>query len=124
RWTRRTAVDVHQALCTGLAEHPSAIIIDLEEMSDLDGASAPTWIAASHAAQTLHPPAQVALCAPPTRRLVRRLRQLGCARFMSLFVTVDQARSAVAGAQPVTDRLQLRWLPPHLDALSSVHDLI
>ncbi|XVU28111.1 hypothetical protein ACQPZJ_14020 [Actinoplanes sp. CA-054009] len=124
RWSRRVAVDVHEALCKGLAEHPSAIIIDVREMSDLDGASAPTWIAASRAALTLHPPARVALCAPPTRRLVKRLRQLGCGRFMSLFLTVDQARSAMAGALPLTDRLQLRWLPPHLDALTDVHDLI
>ncbi|MFF5075809.1 hypothetical protein ACFY36_02075 [Actinoplanes sp. NPDC000266] len=124
QWTRRTAVDVHEALCKGLAEHPSAIIIDVREMSDLDGASAPTWIAASQAALTLHPPAQVALCAPPTRRLVKRLRQLGCGRFLSLFVTVDQARTAVASAPLLTDRLQLRWMSPHLDALTSVHDLI
>ncbi|MEU8819149.1 hypothetical protein [Actinoplanes sp. NPDC048796] len=124
QWTRRTAVDVHQALCNGLAEHPSAIIIDLREMSDLDCRSAPTWIAASQAAMTLQPPAKVAICAPPTRRLVKRLRQLGCARFMSLFVSVDQARSAVTGAPPLTDRLQLRWMPPYLDALASVHDLI
>ncbi|GAA0492410.1 STAS domain-containing protein [Paractinoplanes deccanensis] len=124
QWTRHTAVDVYDALRKALAEQPSAIIIDLQEMSDLDGLSVPTWIAASRAAMSLQPPPVVALCAPPTRRLVTRLRQLGCARFLTLFVTVGQARAAVANALPLTDRLQLRWLPPHPDSLTAVHDAI
>jgi hypothetical protein len=124
QWTRRTAVDIYEAMRKSLAEHPCAVIIDLHGMSDLDGHSASTWIAASQAALTLQPPAHVALCAPPTRRLVTRLRQLGCTRFLSLFVTVEQARAAVASAQPLTDRLQLRWLPSHTESLSAVRELV
>jgi hypothetical protein len=93
-------------------------------MSDLDGASASTWIAASQAAAVLQPPAQVALCAPPTRQVVTRLRHIGCTRLLSLFVTVGQARAAVADALPLTDRLQLRWLPPHPDSITAVRDLV
>ncbi|WP_433303066.1 STAS domain-containing protein [Actinoplanes sp. CA-030573] len=124
RWDRRTAIDVYDVLRKSLAEHPSAIIIDLHEMNDCDASSAATWIAASQAATMLQPPAQVALCAPPTRQIVTRLRQLGCTRFLSLFGTVDQARAAVASALPLTDRLQLRWLPAHPDTLATVRDVV
>jgi len=124
RWTRQTAVHVYEAMRKSLAENPSAIIFDLHEMSDLDGSSASTWIAASQAAMTLRPPAQVALCAQPTRQVVARLRQLGCTRFLSLFGTVEQARAAVASALPLTDRLQLRWLPPHAGSLTATRDLV
>jgi hypothetical protein len=124
QWSRRTAIDVYEAMRKSLAEHPSAIIIDLHEMRDLDGLSASTWIAAGQAALSLRPPAQVALCAPPTRRLVVRLRWLGCTRFLSLFVTLDQARAAIARAQPRTDRLQLRWLPPRADSLTAVREVV
>ena len=123
-WSRRTALDVYQALRRSLTDHPSALIIDLGEMNDVDASSAPTWMAASQAARSLQPPAQVALCAPPTRQLVTRLRQLGCTRFLSLFVTIDQARAAVASALPRTDRLQLRWLPPEPESLTAVRDTI
>jgi hypothetical protein len=100
------------------------IIIDLHDMSDVDGRSVSTWIAASQAAAMLQPPAQVAVCVPPTRRIVTRLRQLGCTRFLSLFVTVDQARAAANTELPLTDRLQLRWLPPHPDSLPAVRDVV
>jgi hypothetical protein len=124
QWTHRTAVDVYETMRKSLAEHPTAVIIDLHGMWDLDGRSAPIWIAASRAARMLQPPAQVALCAPPTRRLVVQLRHLGCARFLSLFVTLDQARAAIASAQPLTDRLQLRWLPARADSLTAVRDVV
>jgi hypothetical protein len=124
QWSRQTAVHVYEAMRKSLAESPSAIIFDLHEMNDLDGRSAATWIAASQAAMTLQPPAQVALCAQPTRQVVARLRQLGCTRFLSLFVTVEQARAAVASALPLTDRLQLRWLPAHPGSLTAVRDVV
>jgi hypothetical protein len=124
RWSRKTAVDVYRAVQKGLAEHPAAIIVDLHQMSDLDGASASTWIALSQAAAMLHPPAQVALCAPPTRQVVKRLRQIGCTRFLSLFVTVDQARAAVAGASILTDRIQHAGLPPDPGTLTVVGEMV
>lgn len=124
QWCRQTAMHVYEAMRKSLAEHPSAIIFDLHELSDLDGRSAAAWIAASKAAATLQPPAQVALCAQPTRQVVARLRQLGCTRFLSLFVTLEQARTAVAGALPLTDRLQLRWIPPHAESLAAVRDMV
>jgi hypothetical protein len=124
QWTHRTAVDVYQAMRKSLAEHPCAVIIDLHGMRDLDGRSASTWIAAGQAARTLRPPAQIALCVPPTRQLVARLRRLGCTRFLSLFVSVEQARAAVASAQAPTDRLQLRWLPSHAGSLTAVGDVV
>lgn len=124
QWSRKTAVDVYRALRKSLTEHPAAIIIDLGDLNDLEADSAATWLAASRAAMTLHPPAQVALCAPPTRQIVTRLRQLGCTRFLSLFVTADQARAAVTDALLPTDRLQLRWLPPQSDTLAAVGDAV
>src|SRR3982751_3296852 len=77
RWSRRMGLDVYTAMRKCLAEHPTAIIVDLRELSDLDGASASMWLASSRAAGALQPPVQLALSIPPTRQLAGRLRRLG-----------------------------------------------
>jgi hypothetical protein len=123
-WSRAVAVEVYEALRKGLAEHPSVVIVDLEGLSDLDGHSASTWIAVSRAALGLNPPARVALCAPPTRQVVARLRRLGCTRYLSLFVSAEQARAAVADNLPLSDRLQLRWLPAQPASAGVVRDAV
>ena len=124
RWSRELRQRVYTAIHKSLAEHPAAIIIDLYELRDLDSASASMWLAASQAAASLHPPAQIVLCLPPTRRLVTKLRRLGSARFLSLFGTKEQARAAVDRRLPLTDRVQLGRLPAHASSVGAARDLI
>src|SRR3954463_12124776 len=40
RWTRQLGIEVYAALRDCLAEHPSAVIVDLRELNDLDAVSA------------------------------------------------------------------------------------
>ena len=112
RWNRRLCLDVYAVLRKCMAENPSAIIVDLRDLRDLDGESASMWLAAARAAAALQPPAQLALSLPPTRQLASRLRQLGVVRHLPIFVTMPQARAAVAGRLPPTDHLHLGLLPP------------
>src|SRR4051794_7421380 len=84
RWCRRLSMDVYYALRACLAEHPLAIIIDLHGLIDVDAGSTAMWLAASQAVKRLRPPAQLALCLPPTRQLASRMRRLGAVQFLSL----------------------------------------
>jgi hypothetical protein len=124
RWSRRVAMDVYVVLRDCLAEHPSAIIIDLHGLIDLDAASAVMWLAASRAAGALRPPAQVVLCLPPTRQLAGHLRQRGAVRFLPMHATMTLARAAVAGRLTVTDRLHLNRLPPEPGAATVAGDAV
>jgi hypothetical protein len=112
RWCRSLSMDVYCALRDCLAEHPLAIIIDLHGLIDVDAASTAMWLAAGHAVKRLHPPAQLALCLPPTRQLASRMRRLGAVRFLSIHATMKQARAATAGRLPPLDRLHLCRLRP------------
>lgn len=112
RWSRRLGLDVYVVLRQCLAEHPAALIIDLEDLSDLDAASTAMWLAAGRAASALRPPAFVVLSMPPTRQLASHLRRLGAVRFLPIFATMKQARLAVARRLPDGPRLQLNRLRP------------
>jgi hypothetical protein len=112
RWCRRLSMDVYYALRDCLAEHPLAIIIDLHGLIDVDAGSTAMWLAASQAVKRLRPPAQLALCLPPTRQLASRMRRLGAVQFLSLHPTMKQARAAAASRLPALDRLQLSRLRP------------
>jgi hypothetical protein len=119
RWTRRLCLDVCLALRQGMAEHPAAIIIDLQHLSDLDAASASMWLAASRAASMLRPPPLVVLSMPPTRQLASRLRRQGAVRFLPIYATMRQAREAVASRLPFADRLHLNRLRPGPDSVAA-----
>ena len=112
RWTRRLSMDVYLALRECLAEHPSAVIVDLHGLEDLDATSTAMWVAASRAAGTLQPPAQLVLCLPPTRQLTSHLRRLGAVRFLPIHATMRQARAAVASRLPTINRMHLNRLRP------------
>ncbi|MEU4215002.1 ATP-binding protein [Actinoplanes sp. NPDC026623] len=124
RWSRRLCLDVHALLRGCLAEHPSAIIIDLHELGDLDGASAGVWLANARAASAGQPATQLVLTMPPTRQLAGRLRRLGAVRHLRIFVTIEQARAAVAGRMLLTDRLYLSRLRPELASADAAGDLV
>jgi len=112
RWSRSLSLEVYRVLRDCLAEHPLAIVLDLNGLIDVDAASSPMWLAASHAARRLHPPAQLALGLPPTRQLAGRLRRLGALEFLSIHPTTEQARAAATGRLSQVDRLQLGRLRP------------
>jgi hypothetical protein len=124
RWTRRLCLDVYTVMRKCMAENPSAIIVDLHGLNDLDGDSATMWLAAARAAALLRPPAQLVLTLPPTRQLAGRLRQLGAVRYLPIFVTVRQARTAVLSRAPLTDRLHLNPLPPEPASVDTAGDLV
>ncbi|MET8151042.1 ATP-binding protein [Actinoplanes sp. NPDC049668] len=124
RWSRRMCLDVHALLRGCMAEHPSAIIIDLHDLNDLDAASAGVWLANARAASALAPPAQLVLAMPPTRQLAGRLRRLGAVRTLPIFVTVEQARAAVADRTLMTDRLYLSRLRPEPASAGAAGDLV
>lgn len=112
RWCRSLSMEVYRVLRNCLAEHPLAIVLDLNELIDVDAASTPMWLAASHAARRLYPAPQLALGLPPTRQLAGRLRRLGALEFLSIHPTARQARDAAAGRLAQVDRLQLCRLRP------------
>jgi hypothetical protein len=124
RWSRRLCLDVYSLMRKCLAEHPAAVIVDLRDLSDLDAASATMWLAVSRAANALQPPAQLVLSMPPTRQLASRLRRLGAVWFLPIFVTMRQARAAVASRLPLTDRLDLSRLPPAQVSVGAASDLV
>ncbi len=124
RWSRRFCLEVYQALRSSLAEHPSAVIIDLQGLSDLDAASTTMWLATSRAANTLRPPAQIVLSMPPTRRLASHLRRLGAVRFLPIYATMKQARIAVASRLPVIQRLHLHPLRPEPASAGAAADAV
>jgi hypothetical protein len=112
RWCRSLSMEVYRVLRECLAEHPLAIVLDLSGLIDVDAASTPMWLAASHAARRLCPSAQIALGLPPTRQLAGRLRGRGALEFLSIHPTVEQARAAAAGRLSQVARLQLCRLRP------------
>jgi hypothetical protein len=124
RWSRHLRLDVYTVMQKCLAEHPSGIIVDLCDLSDLYADSATMWLAASQAANALRPPAPLVLSLPPTRQLASRLRRLGSVRFLPIFATMKLARAAVASRLPLTDRLQLSWLRPASVSVSAASDLV
>jgi anti-sigma regulatory factor (Ser/Thr protein kinase) len=124
RWSRRMNLDVYAVLRKCMAEHPSAVIIDLGGLNDPEAVSATMWVAAARAAAILRPRAQLVLSLPPTRQLASRLRRLGAVRFLPLFTTTGQARAAVATRMPLTDRLHLSELPPERSSIGTAGDLV
>jgi anti-sigma regulatory factor (Ser/Thr protein kinase) len=109
------------ALRDCLAGHPEALIIDLSGLDDPRTESAPTWAAAQHAAAGLEPPLQLALCVPPDLPLADRMQRLGARRhltvyagalrYLPVYAKVRQARVAIAGRLPSTDRVMLTVRP-------------
>lgn len=124
RWSRRMNLDIYAVLRKCMAEHPSAVIVDLSGLNDPEAASAPMWLAAARAAATLRPPAQLVVSLPPTRQLASRLRRLGAVRFLPLFATTWQARAAVETRLPLTDRLHLSELRPERSSIGTAGDLV
>jgi anti-sigma regulatory factor (Ser/Thr protein kinase) len=123
RWSQRLGMDVSSGVRKCLAEHPSAVIADLHDMGDPDGASVALWIAGRRAATALQPPVQLVLCVPPEAPLAHRLQRVGAGGYLPVFPTMCAARAAVGSRLPLTDLLQLT-LPPDLLSASLARNLV
>jgi hypothetical protein len=112
------AVAVHKCL----AEHPEALIVDLSALADPRSDSATTWVSVQRAAAAEEPSVQVALCIPPELPLADRMQRLGSRHHLPVYAKVRQARVAIAGRLPMTERLTLT-LPPEPDSPSAARNL-
>ncbi|GLY00158.1 ATP-binding protein [Actinoplanes sp. NBRC 101535] len=110
-WDRTLSVQARTVVDKCLAEHPTALIIDLHELSDPHAVSAPLWLTACAQGAAMHPPVAVAVCLAPDDPLAGRLRRLGGRDWLVLYATVPQARDALAGCRTLPGRLHL-VLPP------------
>jgi hypothetical protein len=115
QWDWRLFLDLYAGVHQHLAEYPPALIIDLHDLVDPTTASAPLWLTARRNGAAMRPTVQVALCLPPRTPLADRLHRLGAKRFLPVYDTVPQARTALASGAALTDRLQQR-LPPEPDS--------
>ena len=106
-----------------LAAHPEALIVDLSGLHDPVSGSTETWTEARRAAAAMDPPVQLALCVPPDRPLARRLQHRSDRPYLPVYAKLRQARVAVTGRMPVTDRRSL-VLPPEPDSPSVARDMV
>jgi anti-sigma regulatory factor (Ser/Thr protein kinase) len=124
RWSARLASDVHSGFRKCLAEHPSAIILDLRDLTDPAAGSAAMWLAAGNAATRLRPPVRAALCVSAGNPLSQRLRRIGVTRVVPVYPTMEKARTAVAGTDPPADRMRLIRLPPEVGSVRIARGLV
>ena len=106
-----------------LAEHPEALIVDLSDLHDPYSMSAPTWVAAQHGAAARDPAVHLALCIPPRLPLADRMQRLLARRFLPVYAKVRQARVAIAGRLPLTERVTMT-LPPDPESPSIARNLV
>ena len=123
RWDRALWKQTTERLHKCLAEHPEALIVDLSDLHDPFSVSAPTWLTAQNAAAAREPAVQLALCIPPDLPLADRIQRLGTRRFLPVYAKVRQARVAISGRLPLTERVAL-VLPPDPDSPSIARNLV
>ncbi|WP_433370754.1 ATP-binding protein [Actinoplanes sp. CA-142083] len=122
-WDRPLRQAVTTRLHKCLAEHPEALIVDLTELQDPSSSSAPTWVNAQRAARERQPAVVLAMCIPPLLPLADRMQRLGAQRFLPVYAKVRQARVAVAGRMPLTERVTMT-LPPEPESPSLARNLV
>ena len=122
RWDRAMWTLTTERLNKCLAEHPEALIVDLTELDDPTGSSAPTWMAAQQSAAAMAPSVQLALCIPPDLPLADRMQRLGVRHYLPVYARVRQARVAIASRLPLTERL-VRTLSPEPESPSLARNL-
>jgi hypothetical protein len=93
-WSYRLGAEVSAGIRSRLLERPTAMIIDLCDLFDPDGASLALWLATRRACTVVRPPVGLALCLPNTTRLDRRLRRIDGNR-LPRFTTMPEARAAM-----------------------------
>jgi len=116
RWSPSLRVEAWTAVTKCFVEHPLAVIVDLHELEDPLASSAPAWWTMSTTGARMAPPVSVVVCLPLTAALTARLNRLGAKRYLPVFTTLPDARTAVAGRLPMTQRVRLH-LPPRPEAV-------
>jgi hypothetical protein len=124
RFSLRLSVELRAGLRKCLAEHPSAVVVDLDQFDDPSAVSAAMWLAVNRAAVAMYPPVRLALVLRTTAPLAGRLRRLGTAWFFPTFATVAEARAATTGTRPLTERLHLAHLPPEPSSVDVAGELV
>jgi anti-sigma regulatory factor (Ser/Thr protein kinase) len=94
-----------------LAGFPASLIVDLAELDDPVGASAPLWLTARRTGEGMQPRVRLMLCVRPGTVLAAQLCRLGARWFLPIFASVAEARAVLAGTPMLTDWSRLR-LPP------------
>jgi len=111
RWSPSLRVEAWTAVTKCFVEHPLAVIVDLHDLDDPLASSAPAWWTMSTTGARMSPPVSVVVCLPPAAALTARLNRLGAKRFLPVFTTMPDARTAVASRLPLTQRVQLHLQP-------------
>jgi hypothetical protein len=122
-WTGPLWCATTAALQKCLTEHPEALIVDLTGLDDPAADSATTWLKAQREGAVREPAVQVALCVPPHLPLADRMQHLGARRFLPVYAKVRQARVAIAGRLPLTERVKVT-LRPDPEAPSIARNLV
>jgi len=124
RFSLRLSMELYGGLRKCLAEHPAAIIADLAEFDDPYAVSAAMWLSINRAAAAMYPPVRLALALSPVAPLAGRLRRLGAGHFFPVYPGLEQARAALAGTTPLTERLCLSHLPPEASSVEVASELV
>ncbi len=106
-----------------VADYPAGLIVDLTELDDPAGASAPLWLTARQTGEAMQPRVRLVLCLAPDTALAARLHQLGARWFLPIFPSVAQARAVLTGTPVLIHYAQLR-LPPEPVAPSMARMLV
>jgi anti-sigma regulatory factor (Ser/Thr protein kinase) len=111
QWDWRLFLDLYTGIHKYLAEHPTALIVDLHDLIDPTTASTSLWLTARRSGAAMQPPVEVALCVAPRTPLAARLHRLSRKRLLPLYDTISQAHTAVTSGSVLTDHLQQRLHP-------------
>jgi hypothetical protein len=118
RWTPASRMQAWAAVSKCFAEHPRAVVVDLQDLRDPLASSAPAWWTMRMTGIRMVPPVSVAVCLNPATALAARLNRLGAKRHLPVFATMPEARAAVMSGLPLTERVQAHLHPrpdaPHL----------
>lgn len=123
RWNWRLALAMQTAVSKCLAEHPSAMIMDLCRVDDPEGTGSAQLVIAYRAGRAMQPPVPVAICVASGGPLEVRLRSRGAGRFMLLFPSLTLARAALEQDLVVPDHVEL-GLEPVTDAARRARRLV
>ncbi|WP_067496843.1 ATP-binding protein [Actinoplanes sp. TFC3] len=110
-WTAALAATLPAMIRQCLAECPSGITVDLAELDDPQGQSAPTWLALARDAE----PTRLAVCLPPHSILRDHIE--------NAFPTVAAARDSLVDCPPGTAPIRLS-LPPAPESSSAARNLV
>jgi hypothetical protein len=122
-WNEHSLTRLNAVVRKCLAEHPSAIVLDLNRLDDPAAGSSSLWLTLARAAQSMQPPVRLAVCVPPGTSLAARLDRSGATRFVPISATVAQARAAVTAGSPVPEYRRLT-LPPQPDSAAQARALV